>query len=147
VPQRPCPHRSVSEDGRLTCDKIALGDHEVSPAICDNCPARACDCQHLRFSLEKVTLTPITVRWASGRTEVWDDQPPRVSFLRSACALKKTPVASPAVCLACCSLRQAWAVETLDQPAAHQAVLPLADNVLPFVRSLHREPSLPCTSS
>jgi hypothetical protein len=146
VPQRPCPHRSVLDDGRVTCDKIALGDHEVSTAICDDCPARASNCQHLRFSLEKIALTPITVRWASGRMEVWDDQPPRVSFLRSACVLKKTPVASHLECLAC-SLRQASAAQTIDQPAVHQPVVPLADNVLPFVRSLHQEPSLPCTSS
>ena len=141
-----CPHRSVSIEGRIKCDKIEAGGNEVHSALCHQCPARRCDCQHLCFALEKIVLTPITVRWATGLVEVWDDQPPRVSFLRSACALKKTTIASHVECLAC-SLRQAWAAETPDQRAVHQIRAPLADNVLPFVRPLREEPSLPCTSS
>jgi len=145
VPQRPCQHRSVSEDGRVTCDKIIVGDDEVSPQVCANCPASASDCQHLRFCLEKIALTPITVRWASGRMEVWDDQPPRVSFLRAACALKATPVLSPADCLDCAS-RHSVVPETTEQAIVSPVPVALGDNVIPFVRPLHQEPSLPCTS-
>jgi hypothetical protein len=145
VPQRPCQHRSVSEDGRVTCDKIVTGDHEVSPQVCNECPASICNCQHLRFSLEKIALTPIAVRWASGRTEVWDDQPPRVSFLRAACALKTTPILSPTDCLAC-PLRHSVVPASTDQAIVSPVPLALGDNVIPFVRPLHQEPSLPCTS-
>jgi len=145
VPQRPCQQRSVSEDGRVTCDKIVMGDHEVSPQVCDDCPATICNCQFLRFALEKTALTPITVRWASGRMEVWDDQPPRVSFLRAACSLKTTRVLSPTDCLDC-PLRHSVVPTTTDQPAVSPVPLALGDNVIPFVRPLHQEPSLPCTS-
>lgn len=145
MPQRACQHRSVSEDGRVTCDKIVVGDHEVSPQVCDNCPASICNCHFLRFSLEKTALTPITVRWASGRMEVWDDQPPRVSFLRAACALKTTPVLSPADCLDC-PLRHSIVAGTTDQMIVPPVPVALGDNVIPFVRPLHQEPSLPCTS-
>jgi hypothetical protein len=146
VPQRPCQHRSVSEDGRVTCDKIVIGDNEVSPRICERCPAIVCNCQHLRFSLEKIALTPVTVRWASGRMEVWDDQPPHVSFVRAACALKTTPVLSPVDCPACAS-RHSMIAEAADQVVVPPAPAGLPDNVLPFVRPLPQEPSLPCTSS
>jgi hypothetical protein len=146
MPQHPCQHRTVLEDGRVTCDKIVLGDPEVSLEICDNCPAQACNCQHLRFSLKKIALTPITVRWANGHREVWDDQPPRVSFLHSACAQKTTSVLSPTDCLAC-SMRHSIATEPVDQVIAPPAPVALGENVIPFVRPLHREPSLPCISS
>jgi hypothetical protein len=146
MPQRPCQHRAVLEDGRVTCSKIALGDREVSPEICAHCPARACNCQHLRFSLEKIALTPITVRWASGRVEVWDDQPPRVSFLHSACAQKTMPILSPADCVAC-SLRDSLTPETTPQAAFAPAPVALGENVIPFVRPLRREPNQPCISS
>jgi hypothetical protein len=141
-----CPSRSVLDDGRIKCDKIALGDHDVSPAICEHCPAPACDCQHLRFSLEKITLTPITVRRASGHVEVWDDQEPRVSFLRSACALKTTPVTSPADCLACC-MRLSWMGQSADQSVVTQMAMALGDNVIPFVRPPRSRPGVSCTSS
>jgi hypothetical protein len=145
VSPHPCQHRSVSEDGRVTCDKIVMGDHEVSPHVCDECPASICNCHFLRFCLEKVVLTPITVRWASGRMEVWDDQSPRVSFLRAACALKTTPVLSPANCQDC-PLRQSVVPTTTDQAIVSPVSVALGDNVIPFVRPLHQEPSLPCTS-
>lgn len=122
-----------------------MGDHEVSPQVCDDCPATICNCQFLRFALEKTALTPITVRWASGRMEVWDDQPPRVSFLRAACSLKTTRVLSPTDCLDC-PLRHSVVPTTTDQPAVSPVPLALGDNVIPFVRPLHQEPSLPCTS-
>ena len=141
-----CQYRSVSDDGRIACHKIVTGDNEVSPQICYHCPARACNCQHLRFSLDKVALTPITVRWPSGRVEVWDSQPPRVSFLRSACATRTTPITSPADCQTC-SMRLGWSVEIPEQPAVRQVPLALGDNVLPFIRPLRKEPTVPCTSS
>ena len=141
-----CPRRSVLDDGRIKCDKIATGDHEVSPAICFQCPAAACDCQHLRFSLEKITLIPITVRRASGHVEVWDDQAPRLSFVRSACALKTAPVTSPADCINC-AMRLDWPAQTPDQTTVTQLAVTLGNNVIPFVRPPRRRPGVPCTSS
>jgi hypothetical protein len=133
-----CPHRRVSADGDITCDKIALGDRDVSPDICHHCPARICDCQHLRFSLEKIALTPITVRWLSGRLEVWDDDPPRVLFLRSACEVKTIPVESPGDCLSC-SQRKSWLPEAPRELALPETTFAPADNVLPFVRPVHKQ--------
>ncbi len=140
-----CPSRSVLDDGRVRCAKIKTGDREVVPAICDRCPAAACACQHLRFSLEKITLTPITVRRADGRVEVWDDQAPEVSFLRAACALKTAPVSPTNDCLAC-ALRLAWPAQMLDSAAAPQPAEVRVDNVIPFVRPLHSRAGVPCTS-
>lgn len=139
-----CPHRSVSIEGRIKCDKIEAGDNEVHPALCHQCPARRCECQHLRFALEKIVLTPVTVRWATGLVEIWDDQPPRVSLVRSACSLKTTPVVSPAECL-CCSLRLSWPMEASHHRAVPDVTTPLADNVLPFIRRPHKQPGVPCT--
>jgi hypothetical protein len=127
-----CPHCAVKEDGCITCQKIAGADTEVSPAICQKGPARACDCAFLRFTLSKIILTPVTVHWADGRVEVWDSQPPRVSFLRSACALKKAPLASSLDCLGCAS-QQSPATMTPTAPADPQVPLPPKDNALPFV--------------
>lgn len=95
-----CPYRSVSDDGRLFCQKIVQGDKEVSPEICKTCPARACDCSNLRFSLKKRSPSPIVVRW-NGHVEIWDNDPPQVSFLRAACAVSLTPIASPEDCAGC----------------------------------------------
>jgi hypothetical protein len=140
-----CPHRSVLDDGRIECEKITIGDREVTPAVCERCPAAACACQHLRFSLEKIALTPITVRRANGNVEVWDDQAPRVSLRRSACALKTVPVSSPADCLACAT-RLSWPGPTLDAAAAPPLAEVLAENVIPFVRPLRTRAGIPCTS-
>jgi hypothetical protein len=140
-----CPSRSVLDDGRIECQKIATGDREVSPAICDQCAAAACACQHLRFSLEKIALTPITVRQANGHVEVWDDQAPRVSFLRGACALKTAPVSTPADCLAC-SMRLAWPSEAPNQRFVPPVVEALGDNVIPFVKPLRTRAGVPCAS-
>ena len=133
-----CPHRRVSADGHITCDKIALGERDVSPDICHHCPARICDCQHLRFSLEKIALTPITVRWISGHVEVWDDDPPRVFFLRSACEVKTTPVKSPGDCLSC-SLRKSCLPEAPRELAIPDTGFAPSDNVLPFVRPAQKQ--------
>lgn len=142
----PCQHRSVLDDGRITCRKISGTDNEVSPDICLHCPAAACGCVSLRFSLEKVALTPIIVRWADGRAEVWDDQPPHVSFLRSSCALRTAPVRSTGECLGC-ALRQSLA-NTGPQPVALPgAGLAERYKVIPFVRPLTNQPSVPSRSS
>jgi len=95
-----CPYRRVADDGRVSCTKIVEGDREVSPAICMACPVQAISCPHLRFSLRK--LSPIVVRY-NGHLEVWNEGPPRVCFLRAACAAKLMPT-DEATC-ASCSLR------------------------------------------
>jgi hypothetical protein len=141
-----CPHCAVKEDGCITCQKIAGADTEVSPAICQHCPARACDCGFLRFTLSKIVLTPVTVRWADGRVEVWNSQPPRVLFLRSACALKKTPLASSLDCLGC-AWRRSPVTMAPKPPADPQVRLPVNDNVLPFVTRPRGEQIVPSTSS
>jgi len=93
-----CQHRSVAADGRIVCAKITLGDNEVSPNLCRNCPAKTIACHHLRFSLQKSSPSAIVVRYVNGRTEVWNDKPPSVSFLRAACAAKVAPITSPREC-------------------------------------------------
>ena len=110
-----CEHRNVAADGRIVCAKITLGDNEVSPNLCRNCPAETIACHHLRFSLQKSSPSAIVVRYASGRTEVWNDEPPSVSFLRAACAARVAPITSPRECAAC-SLHLA----TLPQPQARK---------------------------
>jgi len=110
-----CEHRNVAADGRIVCAKITLGDNEVSPNLCRNCPAKTIACQNLRFSLQKSSPSAIVVRYANGRTEVWNDEPPSVSFLRAACASKVAPIASPKECAAC-SLRTI----TLPQPQVRE---------------------------
>jgi hypothetical protein len=137
-----CPHRAVSADGRIKCDKIVNGDGEVFPALCQQCPALESDCQHLCFALKKIVLTPITVRWATGHVEVWDDEPPRVSFVRSACSLKAAPVVSPAECLGC-GLKLSWHMEVPLRNTLPEVSIPLADNVLPFPNPPHRQPGVP----
>jgi hypothetical protein len=115
-----CEHRSVAADGRIVCAKITLGDNEVSPNLCRNCPAKTIACRHLRFSLQKSSPSAIVVRYAGGRTEVWNDGPPSVSFLRAACSVKVTPVTSPKEC-ATCSLR----LTTLPQPQVREKAVQL----------------------
>jgi hypothetical protein len=101
---RVCKHRSVATDGRIVCAKITLGDNQVSPNLCRNCPAKTIACHHLRFSLQKSSPTAIVVRYINGRTEVWNDEPPSVSFLHAACAAKIAPIHNARECAAC-SLR------------------------------------------
>jgi hypothetical protein len=96
-----CSHRSVAADGRIVCDIIASGDSEVSANLCHDCPAKTIGCGHLRFSLQKMASTPITVRYATGRVEVLDDHPPRIAFLRAACAERVVPINSPRECVGC----------------------------------------------
>jgi hypothetical protein len=95
-----CEHRTVSKDGRIVCRRIVEGDNEVSPKVCFNCPFRAVNCAHLRFSLRQTSPSPITVRY-NGRVEVWDDEPPEVRFERAACAEKKMPIFDARSCAGC----------------------------------------------
>lgn len=114
-----CEHRSVAADGRIVCTKIALGDNEVSPNLCRDCPAKTINCHHLRFSLRKSSPSAIVVRYAGGRSEVWNDEPPSISFFRAACAAKVSPITSTKECAAC-SLRLA----TLPQPQVREKAAP-----------------------
>ena len=119
-PQTVCEHRSVSKDGRIMCGKIVEGDPEVSPNLCRDCPFKAVNCSHLRFSLRLSSPSPLIVRF-NGRTEIWDDDPPQLSFERAACAARVTPIHDPRAC-ATCALRQPIqaepdpAAETYSQP-------------------------------
>ena len=125
-----CEHRSVAADGRIVCARITLGDNLVSPNLCRNCPAKTIACQNLRFSLQKSSPSAIVVRYAGGRTEVWNDEPPSVSFLRAACATKVAPISSPKECTAC-SLR----LTTLPQPQVREKAArpkPRDGKVVPF---------------
>ena len=119
-PLSSCEHRSVSKEGRIICGKIVEGDPEVSPNLCRDCPFKAVDCTHLRFSLRLSSPSPLIVRF-NGRTEVWDDDPPQLSFEHAACAARVTPIHHPRAC-ANCTLRQPLqaepdpATETHTQP-------------------------------
>jgi len=112
-----CEHRTVAEDGRIFCQKITAGDNEVTPNVCRNCPFLTINCGHLRFTLRQTAATSIVVRYGNGRTQVWDDEPPRVTFLRAACAARVMPVESPKQCAGCslrtCTVGQA-AVRTAE---------------------------------
>jgi hypothetical protein len=123
-----CEHRSVAADGRIVCAKITLGDNEVSPNLCRNCPVKTIVCRHLRFSLQKLSPSAIVVRYASGRTEVWNDEPPSVSFLHAACAAKVAPISSPKECVAC-SLRPTTLPQVREKAARRK---PAGGKVVPF---------------
>jgi len=73
----------------------------VSVNLCRACPVAHINCQHLRAGLEKKVSTPITVRFATGRVEVWDDAPPTIDFKQAACAAKTMPIHSPRDCAGC----------------------------------------------
>ena len=101
LPSKVCAHRSVDRDGRIICKKIVEGDNEVSPNICRDCPAKQIACNRLRFSLRKSSPSPIVVRYGNGHSEVWRDEPARISFLRAACVAKVLPISDPRQCAAC----------------------------------------------
>ena len=123
-----CQYRSVARDGRVICTKIVEGDNEVSPNLCRDCPARQINCDKLRFSLRKSSPTPIVVRYGNGHSEVWNDEPPRISFLRAACAARIAPISDPRQCMAC-------ALRTADEPVLEEIPLPRVargGKVIPF---------------
>jgi hypothetical protein len=112
-----CAHRRVDRDGRIVCNKILEGDNEVSPNICRDCPARQIACDKLRFSLQKFSPSPIVVRYGNGHTEVWGDEPARISFLRAACVAKIMPISDPRQCAGC-------ALRHVDEPIIEEVALP-----------------------
>lgn len=113
----PCPYRHVGDEGHILCDKIKTGDREVTPNICRACPISQINCGHLRAKLAHQVHPPVTVRWGNGRTEVWEDNAPSISFDQAACAEKVIPIHSPKDC-ANCPLRQPLiAVQAIAQPA------------------------------
>ena len=109
-----CEHRTAAKDGRIICSKVTEGDNEVSPNLCRECPFRAVNCSHLRFSLRQTSPSPLIVRF-NGRTEIWDDGPNELSFEHAACAAKVIPIYGPRSC-AGCTLRQ-----PVQAPAQKQA--------------------------
>ena len=109
--------RSVARDGRIICDKITEGDNEVSPNLCRDCPAGQIKCDKLRFSLQKFSPSPIVVRYGNGHSEVWNDESPRITFLRAACAAKIAPISDPRQCAAC-------ALRTVSEPMIEEIPLP-----------------------
>lgn len=98
---KPCQFRQVDNHGRILCNVIKTGDREVSVNLCRACPVSQINCQNLRAGLEKKISTPITVRFATGRVEVWDDAPATVDFKQAACAAKTMPIHSPRDCAGC----------------------------------------------
>lgn len=85
----------------MVCQKMTEGDPEVNLGICRSCPVMAINCTHLRFTLRKVGHRPILVRYGNGCSEVWDDDPVRVGFVRAGCAEKVMPISSPKQCAGC----------------------------------------------
>lgn len=112
-----CQYRSVARDGRIICNKIAEGDNEASPNLCRDCPARQVSCDKLRFSLQKFSPSPIVVRYGNGHSEVWNDEPARLIFLRAACAAKVAPISDPRQCAAC-------ALRAVSEPVLEEIPLP-----------------------
>lgn len=98
---KPCHFRQVDNHGRILCNVIKGSDREVSVQLCRVCPVSQINCQNLRAGLEKKISTPLTVRFATGRVEVWDDAPPTIEFKQAACAAKTMPIHSPRDCAGC----------------------------------------------
>lgn len=112
----PCPYRHVGDEGHILCDKIKSGDREVTPNVCRACPISQINCGHLRAKLAHQAHPPVIVRWGNGRTEVWEDNAPTISFDQAACAEKVIPIHSSKDC-ANCALRQPLiAVQAIAQP-------------------------------
>lgn len=122
---KPCHFRQVDNHGRILCNVIKGGDREVSVHLCRACPVSQINCQNLRAGLEKKTSTPITVRFATGRVEVWDDAPPTIEFKQAACAAKTMPIHSPRDC-AGCPIRLPNVIPQSAIQVAHRAKQPAA---------------------
>jgi hypothetical protein len=123
-----CEHRAVSKDGRIVCQRIVEGDPEVSPNVCRDCPFKAVNCAHLKFSLRQISPSPLIVRY-NGRTEIWDDDPPELRFERAACTAKVMPIHGPRAC-AECALRKPLRAP-VERPA-HRRKVAGAGKVVPF---------------
>jgi len=112
-----CVHRSVDRNGRIICKKIVEGDNEISPNVCRDCPAKQVACDKLRFSLQNFSPSPILVRYGNGHSEVWGDEPAKISFLRAACVAKVAPISDPRQCAAC-------ALRGIGEPVIEEVPLP-----------------------
>lgn len=123
VDLKPCPYRHVDDDGHILCEKIRVGDREVSPNVCRACPVAQINCAHLRATLNHQAQLPLTVRYGSGKTEIWDDPAPVIALTRAACAAKVTPIHSPRDCVGC---------------PLHQALV--AAEAIPVAATLSRAP-------
>jgi hypothetical protein len=132
-----CQHRGVSEDGKVICRKIARGDQEVSLSICEACPAAACNCDHLRFSLEKEGESALVIRYGNGRTEVLESGPSGVHFTKSACAAQMRPVDTRTDCVGC-PLRAGGFVRDVIPPSQINVLSPRA-KILPFPKAAGAE--------
>lgn len=128
-----CQHRGVSEDGKVVCRKIGRGDQEVTLSICEACPAAACNCGHLRFSLEKEGDSPVVVRYGNGRSEVLDRGAQGVRLTKSACAVQLRTVDTRHDCNGC-ALRSEGFVRSIIPPS-HVDVLPARAKVIPFPKT------------
>jgi hypothetical protein len=123
-----CEHRTVSAEGRIICKKIVEGEAEVSPNVCRECPFKAVDCRHLRFSLRHVSPSPLIVRF-NGREEVWNNGPPELRFEQAACAERVIPIYGSQACVEC-PLREP--VFVTQPQALAEAVPPGSARVVPF---------------
>jgi hypothetical protein len=100
---------------------VVEGENEVSPNVCRECPFKAVNCSHLRFSLRQTSPSPLIVRY-NGRTEIWDDGPSELSFHRAACAAKVIPIYEPRSCAGCTLHKPIQVpVETPSRSPAHLA--------------------------
>lgn len=113
----PCPYRHVGDEGHIVCDKIKTGDREVSPNICRACPVSQINCGHLRATLDHQGHAPVVVRWGNGKTQVWDDQGPSITFRNAACAEKVIPIHSGKECAGCQLRQPLLAVQAMARPA------------------------------
>jgi len=128
-----CQHRGVSEEGKVSCRKIARGDNEVSLSLCAACPAASCNCGHLRFSLEKEGESSVVIRYGNGKTDLLEGGPSGVRFTKSACAAQMRSVDTRSDC-AGCPLRSDGFVHSVIPPARIEA-MPARAKVIPFPRS------------
>lgn len=140
---KPCQFRQVDPQGRILCNLIKGGDREVSVNLCRACPVQQINCQHLRAGLAKQVSTPITVRFATGRVEVWDDAPPSIDFKQAACAAKTMPIHSPRDCVGCPLRLPNIVPQSAIQVAHHakqDAALPVATAAIAPPPTSHAQP-------
>lgn len=132
---KPCQFRQVDPQGRILCNLIKGGDREVSVNLCRACPVQQINCQHLRAGLAKQVSTPITVRFATGRVEVWDDAPPSIDFKQAACAVKTMPIHSPRDCVGCPLRLPNVVPQSAIQVAHHTKPTPQQDGIAAYSMS------------
>lgn len=141
---KPCPYRHVGDEGHILCDKIKTGDREVSPNICRVCPISQINCAHLRATLDHQAHPPIAVRWGNGKTEIWEDDAPSITFNQAACAEKIIPILTGKECAGCALRQPLIAAEAIAQVATAErrptAVGARAPRVAPTPRAPIAQP-------